>query len=732
MSAEGSADRPAQRPGPEVPVYPQLARLLALLTAGVFVLGAGVAGAEYTIHLVERELYELHQPGRALASALYGAAVGARADRPAAALDPAAEALFVARMHIAHRRVRALGDELLALYAAHPGPPFDARRARLAQVLGRVRDVSLRFGADERGFAEAFSSGELAIDHVALQLERLHQIAADELVERISRTRTTVRLVFTALALLLLGAMGAFARRSLAAIRTSLQRERAAREALQLEEHAMASALMPMAIIGGEARLVYVNPAFLSWLGLRSEVDALGRTLSDLLPSDALERAIAEALRRGHWQGEITAELDAERRIDVILSASVVRSGEGETPYVMVSALDLTERRRLETQLLQAQKMESIGRLAGGIAHDFNNQLTVIIGNVALAREELPPDAPLDELLTDVSSAASSGAHLTRQLLAFSRRQIIEPRVVDLNEVVAGLGKMLPRLLGENVSLRVFTAPDLGPTRLDPGQAEQMLLNLALNAKDAMPQGGVLTIETANVTLDDGYVASHPQAKPGPHVMVAVSDSGIGMTAAVKEHVFEPFFTTKPKGQGTGLGLAMVYGAVKQNGGTIEVYSEPGSGTTFKIYLPRVAAELEPEEELESSDLRGTETVLLVEDDERVRAAARRALLRHGYTVHAHASAADALDALASLDPPPALLVTDVVLGGMNGAELAEKVKAVMPGIRVLFASGYTENVIVSQGVLHAGIEFIGKPYAPGDLARRVRELLDRPAGADA
>jgi CheY-like chemotaxis protein len=370
--------------------------------------------------------------------------------------------------------------------------------------------------------------------------------------------------------------------------------------------------------------------------------------------------------------------------------------------------------------------MESVGRLAGGVAHDFNNLLTVILGGIELTRQELGAKHPALEYLADAENAADSAGLLTKQLLAFSRKQIIAPKVLSLNEVIARVERMVQRLLGEDVVLRTICSLDLGFVRFDPGQVEQILINLAVNARDAMPEGGRLTIETRNVRLDEDYVDAHAGVEPGEYVLLAVSDSGTGMSEDARAHLFEPFFTTKGPGKGTGLGLAMVYGAVQQNGGRIEVYSEPEHGTTFKIYLPRISsAERETRAPERLSPRSGGESILLVEDDERVRSFATTVLERFGYKVYAFPSPVQALAALPELISAPDLLVTDVVMPGMNGRALAERLGSLVPSMRVLFVSGYTENVIVHHGVLKDDIEFLAKPYSVDQLARRVREVLD-------
>jgi len=406
---------------------------------------------------------------------------------------------------------------------------------------------------------------------------------------------------------------------------------------------------------------------------------------------------------------------------------------------IVLNVRDITERNKaeqerlkLQEQLQQAMKMEAVGRLAGGVAHDFNNLLTGIGGNVQLALMDLKANDPLAETLVEISKASDSAAALTRQLLAFSRKQLIEPKVLDLNDVIWSMHKMLKRLIGEDIELKTLPAKNLGAVRIDPGQFEQILVNLAVNARDAMPNGGKLTIETANVELGEEYGRTHSYPQAGLHVMLAISDTGQGMNEHIKAHLFEPFFTTKEKGKGTGLGLATIYGAVKQANGHIEVYSEEGKGTTFKIYLPRVE---EKAEKLEQ-DARavkmpgGNETILLVEDEQIVRNLASKILKRLGYEVLAADSGGNALVLAEKQTAPIHLLLTDVVMPGMNGRQLAERLEKIHPETRVLYSSGYTENAIAHHGVIDKGLDFIGKPYAPRALAEAVRKVLDRPPDA--
>ena len=412
-------------------------------------------------------------------------------------------------------------------------------------------------------------------------------------------------------------------------------------------------------------------------------------------------------------------------------------SGEDAILDGLSSAVALAVRRAMAVdaqritgaQLVQAQKMESVGRLAGGVAHDFNNLLTVVSLYSQLALNSLDATHPLRHDLEEIRKAGERAAALTRQLLAFSRRQVLEMRVLNLNDVLDGLAKMLPRLLGEDIAVEMSLAPDLGRTRADPGQIEQVVVNLAVNARDAMPDGGTLTIETSNVTLDERYAREHAEAIPGDYVLLAVSDTGTGMTAEVKTHLFEPFFTTKGVGKGTGLGLATVYGIVKQHQGHISVYSEPGQGTTFKVYLPRAKEEAEVSAPTvkATSMPRGSETVLVAEDEWAVRGIALRVLKELGYTVLEAVNGTEALRVALAQGQKLDLLLTDVIMPEMNGKALAERLTVLWPGLKVLFVSGYTGETIARQGILGEGRAFLPKPFSPEALARKVREVLDRP-----
>jgi len=379
----------------------------------------------------------------------------------------------------------------------------------------------------------------------------------------------------------------------------------------------------------------------------------------------------------------------------------------------------------LEVQLRQAQKMESVGRLAGGVAHDFNNMLQAILGNAALALDGMPPDSSLRDNLEEIRRAALRSADLTRQLLAFARKQTISPMVLDLNDAVSGTLKMLQRLIGEDIQLIWAPGSSLWPVKMDPSQVDQVLANLTVNARDALEGGGNVTIETANVTLDNSYSYSHPECVPGNYVMLAVSDTGEGMDEETRAHLFEPFFTTKELGKGTGLGLATVFGIVKQNNGSIDVCSEPGQGTSFKLYFPRAAAEAGVvAKPVAQQSLRGTETVLLVEDEEQILNLSRRILDLHGYTVLASLTPEAAIALATQHHGVIHLLITDLVMPGMNGKELKQRLMASHPGLKCLFMSGYTADVIAHHGVLDEGVYFLQKPFTIRTLAERVREVL--------
>jgi len=401
---------------------------------------------------------------------------------------------------------------------------------------------------------------------------------------------------------------------------------------------------------------------------------------------------------------------------------------EGEPEYLLGISEDITERKKLEAQFQQAQKMEAVGRLAGGVAHDFNNLLMTIMGNADLMLMGLAEDDPFREKLEQIGQNGKRAARLTRQLLAFSRKQILQPVALDLNELIKGFVKMLERLIGEDVELETVLVSGLRLVKADPGQVEQIIMNLVINARDAMPGGGKVIIETANADLDEDYVRAHDVSlQPGPYVMLAVSDTGTGMDEETRSNIFEPFFTTKEVGKGTGLGLSTVYGIVKQSGGYIWVYSEPGQGTTFKIYLPAVVGETvqRKKEQPPADDLTGSETILVVEDDDALRNLGREILERQGYRVLDAGNGIEALRISEEHRGQIHLMITDVVMPKMGGKKVADRLQQLYPQMKVIYMSGYTDNSIAHHGILAPGLNFLQKPFSPEVLARKVREVLD-------
>ncbi len=409
-----------------------------------------------------------------------------------------------------------------------------------------------------------------------------------------------------------------------------------------------------------------------------------------------------------------------------LVSAAPIFDESNDFTGIIHIAKDITQQKLLETQLRQAQKMEAVGLLSGGVAHDFNNLLTTIMGYSELILMNMPEDHPIRKDIEAIHNAGQKANALTRQLLAFSRKQVLEMKVVNLNNIVENMGKMLRRLIGEDLELKLHTTSPLGNILADSGQIEQIIMNLAVNARDAMPSGGSLIIETGNIYLDRKYAETHGGVKPGPHVMIIVTDNGIGMTKEVQRKIFDPFFTTKGLGMGTGLGLSTVYGIVKQHNGHIFVYSEPGNGTTFKIYFPEVDAAAEDVvSKKEKAMPRGTETVLVVDDESSVRSLIMDTLAPLGYSLMEASSSEEALVLSKATEKEIDLLLTDVVMPGMNGRELAEALMPARPNMKVIFVSGYTDNVIAYHGILKPGVFFINKPLIPSVLAMKVREVLD-------
>jgi len=460
--------------------------------------------------------------------------------------------------------------------------------------------------------------------------------------------------------------------------------------------------------------------------------------LADLVVDGATEEEIDEyyegehhksVLIEGAYEGEYFFPNLGEKGKWLFFTAAPLRDHGKNIIGAIQTFQDITKRRNTEEQLRQAQKMEAIGVLAGGVAHDFNNILTTIIGYAEIALMDVIKDESLRNEIEEIKKAGERAAALTRQLLAFSRKQVIKPVVLDINNVINDTEKMLKRMIGEDIEFQTSLEPELWKVHMDSGQIDQTIINMVVNSRDAMPQGGKLIVETANVDLDKNYLSEHGiEGTPGHYVMLAISDTGSGMNKETREHIFEPFYTTKEIGKGTGLGLSTVYGIAKQNKGFIWVYSEPGQGTTFKIYLPKVKEGVEPEEKERTpvGSLNGSETVFIVEDDDRLRNLTRKILERYGYSVLEAENGEDALRVSEAHDGPIDLMLTDVVMPKMSGRETAERLQPLYPQMKVIYMSGYTDNAIVHHGVLAPGLNFLEKPFSQEGLARKVREVLDR------
>jgi PAS domain S-box-containing protein len=482
-------------------------------------------------------------------------------------------------------------------------------------------------------------------------------------------------------------------------------------------------------LLGADGTLLYATPSYSRVLGYTPE-ELVGRDAFDLVHPEDRPR-IAQLFagligRPGGSEGAVHRALHQDGSWRWLETRGTNLLDDTAVGAVVINFCDISERRRLEEQLRQSQKLEAIGQLASGVAHDFNNLLTVINGYSEIVYDALGPDNPVSNLVDEIRKAGERSTSLTRQLLAFSRKQVIVPTVLNLNRVVTDLGKMLRRVIGEDIDLATSLAPSLENINADPGQIEQVLLNLVVNARDAMPQGGKLTIETRNVNLD---ARTGSELRPGPYVLLAVRDTGCGMTPEVQARIFEPFFTTKGPGKGTGLGLATVFGIVKQSGGHIEVHSELGIGTTFKVYLPVVEGTASTRKSWSglAPAARGNEIIVLVEDEESVRVVTRQILQNNGYTVLTAADGEEALRLCRERRERIDLLVSDVVMPGLGGRELSERLLTLHPEMKVLFLSGYTDDAVVRHGILQEEVNFLQKPFSPLALVQKVREVLDSP-----
>ena len=499
---------------------------------------------------------------------------------------------------------------------------------------------------------------------------------------------------------------------------------------LSMLSHALRNVSESLSVFDLSGNIIFVNDSFIKTYGYPKE-ELIGQSINKFHPSQnprQIFKPIIEKTLKGSWEGEITAVRKNGEKFSIYIRTSPVLGDDGAPIVIVGVARDITEKKLLEDQLRQSQKMEAIGQLAGGIAHDFNNLLTVIEGYTELLFSNISETDASYSFVRQIKKAADRATSLTSQLLAFSRRQILQPKTIDVNTLVSEMSVMLKRLIGEDIELTTMLSPDIGSIKADRGQMEQVLMNLAVNARDAMPDGGLLTIETKAVSLEAALYERHQSGiRKGNYVMLAISDNGIGMDNETKERVFEPFFTTKEKSKGTGLGLATVYGIIKQSGGHLWVYSEPGKGTTFKIYLPMVKSKKKKVDKPEAAveDLQGSETILVVEDEFMVRELVCDTLRASGYTILEAANGKQAIEVFSSNKDKIDLVLTDVIMPEMSGRKMIEALYEAYPTVTALYMSGYTDDAIIKHGVLEPGMAYIQKPFSPKALIQKVKEVLD-------
>jgi PAS domain S-box-containing protein len=656
-------------------------------------------------------------------------AARSRVDKVAAKRDETASPSEPPELHDAHARYRKFVEATSqCVWMSDASLVTTFMNARLLALLGYTSDEVI--GKPASAFMEA--DGRAAIEYGMIERSRGTVTRSVEL--RLKR-KDGSDLWTRANTLALLDGDGRFTG-TLAMLSDITERRRA--EELRMRLAAIVEASSD-AIVSMSSDLVIESwnqgaAGLFGW----TENEAIGRSAWMLVPESDVEAVRLQAARVVDGERMNDAELRLVRKdgenVLVSFSASPMRDANGAVVGLAAFVRDVSERKRaqddlkrVELQLQQAQKMEAVGRLAGGVAHDFNNILSVILSYSELLRAEVRPGEPMREALDEICSAGQRATSLTRQLLAFSRQQITELRILNLNDVVGGIESMLRRVLREDIDLTVLTGQNLWLCKADRGQMEQVLMNLVVNARDAMPEGGKVTIETSNSVLDAIYVRQHPDATTGPHVVLTISDSGVGMDRATQARIFEPFFTTKPQEKGTGLGLSTVYGIVKQAGGNIWVQSEPTKGTTFRIDLPRArgATNESMAPPPRPAALGGSETILLVEDEEHVRAVVRTILRAARYNVLEASNGGEALLLCEQHSGRIDLLLTDVVMPRLSGRELAERLAVVRPEMKVLFMSGYTKDTMIHEAVLEAGIQYLQKPITPDALRAKVRQVLD-------